>query len=494
MNQSKTFPRRLRTATLAALVALIAQPVAPAASQGSGFTMFMSPEQEKKVGAEEHPKILARFGGAYDERGLGGYVAGVGRRLLGQAAGNEAYRFTLLNSPVVNAFALPGGYVYVTRGILALANNEAELAGVLAHEIGHVKARHSAQRYSKSIVFGLGALAAGALFNSKAIADVANVGSELYLRSFSRDQEFEADSLGVQYLAQNGYPTIAMAAFLESLNQHSAFESELAGQKGSEPAMDFFSTHPRTADRVSRAIAQAGAPPAKPFFGRDAYLNRIDGMLYDDDPSQGFIRGQSFLHPTLRFAFDAPPEFRLINTSTAVVAQGPSGSGIRLDQEADPKKVAAARNLRDYVTRIWAGKQRLQDVEDITINGMDAVTGRTQVQGQNGPVDVRLVAIDFSEKILFRFTLISPTNLTKRLNADFQRSTYSFRRLDESEAGKLEPFRLAVLPVERADAEDYFISMMAQMDGSPEQRFRVLNGLRGDETIAPGQRVKIVRD
>jgi predicted Zn-dependent protease len=187
----------------------------------------------------------------------------------------------------------------------------------------------------------------------------------------------------------------------------------------------------------------------------------------------------------------------MTNTSTAVVAQGPSGALIQLDQEQDREKRDAARNLTDYLTRIWAKDLRLSGVESIDVNGLDAVTGRTKIKGKNGMVDVRLVAIDFEDDMIFRFTMLTPPELTKRLDPEMRKTARSFHRLGRNEASEVKPLRLEIAPVRRGDTEQRFSAMMALPDDDASQaleKFRVLNGLRNDESIEPGQRVKIVRD
>ncbi len=222
--------RRLGMALLT-LLALAGCTVNPATGESS-FTAFMSPAEEQRAGAEEHPKILKEFGGAYGDRAIGAYIDSIGQALARMSdLPNQRFTFTVLDNDVVNAFALPGGYVYVTRGLLALAGSEAELAGVIAHEIGHVTARHAAQRYSQSIVAGLGAALLGAVAGRGA-ADIAQLGSALYLSAYSREQEFEADILGVRYLARAGYDTGAMAGFLGKLQAHSALQARITGRGG----------------------------------------------------------------------------------------------------------------------------------------------------------------------------------------------------------------------------------------------------------------------
>jgi predicted Zn-dependent protease len=465
-----------------------------AANDGKGFTAFMSPDQERRIGAEEHPKVLARFGGVYGDAALGAYVAAIGGRLAantGQPAAD--YRFTVLNSPVVNAFALPGGYVYVTRGLVALANDEAELAGVIAHEIGHVTARHSAQRYSQAVAVTLGTIALGVLLGSDAINQAAQIGGELYMQGFSRENEYEADSLGVRTLAQTGYEPQGAARFLQSLERESALANRIAGKPGAEREVDFFASHPRTVDRVERAIAEAGRLAQNPIARRDEFLNAVDGMLYGDDPAQGFVRGRRFLHPQLGFAFEAPPGFRLINTEKAVVAPGPGGAVIRFDHESDARRAAGARDALDYLRRVWGARADLANLERIVINGLDAATARSQAQGPKGPLDVRLVVIRANPGAIYRFMFLTPTNVTRRLTEDLQRTTYSFRLLSDSEAREIRPHRINVVSVRGADT---VASLAAQMpfDDFQIERFRALNGLGEGQSVAAGQRVKLIAE
>ncbi len=458
----------------------------------SSFTPFMSPAQETRIGAEEHPKILTRFGGVYRDRRVSGYVAEIGGRLVHNAeVADRRFTFTVLNTPVVNAFALPGGYVYVTRGLIALANSEAELAGVIAHEIGHVVARHTAERYSRSVVTGLGEAILGALTKSSDVGRLARFGSELYLRGFSREQEYDADLLGVRYLRRTGYDPYAQAAFLESLGRHSALMNQIEGRSGAERELDFFATHPRAADRVERAIAAAGAgvPTVDALRRRAAFLATIEGMLYGDDPEQGFVRGERFSHPSQRFTFTVPRGFRLINTMQAVFAKGPEDATLRFD--AAPETVAYDP-LR-YLTLEWARGAEIAEIERIRVNGLDAATARARVVGRNGPADLRLVAIRFDDEIMFRMLFMTPPRLTARLAADFRRTTFSFRRLSEREAAALKPLRLWVAVV---DADDTLDSFAAEAPFEPNMRewLRVLNGLAPDQPIEVGRRIKYVAE
>lgn len=486
-----------RSCTLVALCALLlALPglsscvtTNPATGQRE-LTPFMSPAEERRTGAEEHPKMLARFGGVYGDVGIGAYVAEIGGRLVKSSElPNLEFTFTVLNSPDANAFALPGGYVYVTRGLLALVNSEAELAGVLAHEIGHVTARHVAQRYNRTIATNLGTAILGTVVQSPDVDQLARIGGELLLKGFSREQEFQADMLGVRYMSRVGYEPEASAAFLRTLAGHSALERELAGREGRGVVEDFFATHPRTEDRVRKAIAaaQARGAQAKAPLRRDRFLDVIEGLLYGDDPEQGLVRGRTFVHPELRFAFKVPPGYRLFNTQRAVFAKGPEDALIRFD--AVKKRTAA--DMTSYLAETWERVFALSDVERIQINGMEAATGRASVRWQGRPADLRLVAIRFSADVIYRFMMVTPLKIEPLVRQELQRTTYGFRRLRQSEAAAYRPFRLRVVTVEPGDTVKSLGRRMPFEDFQVA-RFRALNGLPRGARLSPGQRVKIV--
>ena len=479
------FPAVLSIAALA----LAACTVNPATGRSS-FTAFMSPQQELAVGAEEHPKILDTFGGAHDDAAVAAYVDEVGRRLAGNSdLPDLQFTFTVLDSSIVNAFALPGGYVYVSRGLLALARNEAELAGVLAHEIGHVTARHSAQRYSQTVVAGLGASVLGAVVGAPA-GRLAQIGAQTYLSAYSRDQEFEADTLGVRYLSRTGYDPVAMATFLSQLGAEGALAARESGQDDPADRFSLMSTHPRTGDRVEAAIQAAQTNTgAGRFIGPAEYLRRIDGLIYGDSPSQGYVRGQIFAHPELGFRFEVPPDFRLRNGLRQVVAQGPSGAVIVFDSAPGRFGGPMAAYLRD----VWAMNLALADLEAIDVNGLDAATGSARILQGNQTMDLRLVAIRLDGDSIFRFAFLTPAALTAGLSVPLRRTTFSFRRLSGAEAAALKPLRIRVEPVDPGDDLAHFAARM-DLPRFQAEWFQVLNGLAPGQRPAVGNLVKVVAE
>jgi len=463
--------------------------VNPATGEQS-FTGFMSPERERQIGAEEHPKLVKAFGGEYQDAALTRYLNGLGGLLQSTSEQPKPpFTFTLLDSPVINAFAVPGGYVYITRGLMALANDEAELAGVVAHEIGHVTARHSAQRVSRGILASLGAAVLGAAVGEPLLGDAARLAAGAYIQGFSREQEFEADQLGVRYLTRAGFDPMAMATFLSDMGAEHELALKIAGKEGTDPVQGLFSSHPRTGARVEKVAARARAS-AQNSLARDAdiYLNQIDGMIYGDSPQQGYVRGREFAHAGLKFRFTAPPGFRLHNSEAAVLGEHSGGAVMRFDSR---KLDNPSQSTQRYLTRVWANGFDFSDVETIEINGMEAATGAGRISGRGGRRDVRFVAIRYSRDRVYRFLFLTPPDQSAGFNEDYRRTTFSFRRLSAAEAAALKPLRLRVIRVRAGDTPKTLARSMAVEDFALE-RFRVLNGLRLGEQLVPGRRVKII--
>jgi predicted Zn-dependent protease len=490
------------TSRLFALLGLAVVPLLSACetAPATGRTIFtggLSAEDEIRLGYQEHQKILPQFGGAYADPALAGYLSSIGNLLArtSETPGTK-FTFTLLDTPIVNAFALPGGYVYITRGLLALADNEAEVAGVLAHEIGHVTARHSAERHGQTVaasVFGLGL---GLLLGRGPATDLYGGVAAVALRSYSREQEYESDLLGVRYMTRAGYDPGAMASFLSRLQAHGRFESELRGEPGKADQFDILRTHPRTADRIARAIQEAGARSvADPMTARDLYLDRIDGLLFGDNPKQGLVRGRRFLHPELRIAFEVPQGYRLFNGARRVTARGPEGAVIAFEKA----KQAVRGPMTAYLTQVWAKGVALNEVERLTVNGMEAATGlarghgQAQGHGRGGAIELRLVAIRYDAATIYHMIFVTPARLAGPLARGLRETTYSFRALSAAEAARLTPYRLRI---HRSGAGETAARIAARMPFEDHhlRRFLVLNGLNRDQSFPTGHRVKTVTE
>lgn len=477
------------TAMLALPLALGSCEVNPATGRSS--LNLMSSSQERQVGSEEHPKLVQEFGGEIDNADVKRYVDSVGNLLVKTSETPDAtFTFSVLDSDIVNAFALPGGYVHITRGLMALVNDEAELAGVIGHEIGHVTARHSAQLYTRSVLSQILAAGVGIATGSGDLGQVAAQGAGIYLKSYSRENEFEADSLGVRYLSRAGFDPNAMASFLKSLEAQAQLEAVLAGQPpGTADQFNIMATHPRTVDRVQRAIAEAGEavhPKETSEQGRQVYLSKINGLIYGESPDEGFARGDRFAHPKLRFEFRVPAGFKMTNTPAAVIARNPNGAIIGFDEV----KQGANLTPQAYLSRV---NVQLSQTENITVNGMQAATGVARVRTNGGAGTLRLVVIRFSPEHLFRFLFIAPAQISASLDDAFKRTTYSFKPLSAAEAAALKPLRIRVVRARPGDTVQSLAARMAFPDHQ-EERFRVLNGLAPGEGLPRDGLVKIVVD
>ncbi len=463
---------------------------APAGAEEQRLALLLSAEDEKRIGREEHPKIVAQFGGVFDDAEIGGWIADMGGRLVAASKmKGERFTFTVLDSPVVNAFALPGGYVYVTRGLLALANTEAEVAGVLAHEIGHITERHTAERVDSAAVANIASVLLGAVTGSQELAQIGQVIGAGALAQYSQSQEHEADLSGVKYMSRVGFNPLAQADFLSSLNREHRLSRRLAGRGGAGPTDSFFASHPNTLERVRRARKAALKKGGRGRYGRAALLRRINGLIWGDSPEHGYINRRRFSHPKLRFTFEAPAGFKLVNQPDTILAQGPNGASVRFDQASRPRY----RRPAAHIQHEWAAKARIGDLERIEVNGMDAATARTRLKTRNGTLDARLVAIRAADGVLYRFLFLSPPRRSAALARPFRRMTHSFRRLSRREAQRLKPLRIRVFSVGTDDTAARLARLMRVPDNH-EARFRVLNALPPSAELRPGDKVKIVTD
>lgn len=451
----------------------------------------LSPEQEQKLGDQEHPKVMQAYGGAIENEALAAYVRSVADKITPSVdRPGQKWTVTTLDSPIVNAFALPGGYIYITRGLLALANSEAELAGVLGHEYGHVIARHTAKRVERSNYIGIGQVLTAILTGEPQLANIAGTVGQLYLLNFSRNQEYEADSLGISYLTKSQFDPYAQAEFLDSLHAQSVFEQSINGQ---QQPIEFLSTHPNTANRVVQAIEEANLSQAAVQSyprNRESYLAAIDGIIYGDSPAHGYVRGRTFSHPRIKMTFTAPQGFKMHNMPDKVVALGPNGASVQLVGGARSSGQAANSYIQSELSQqLQVG---FQDLQSMTINNIPAATGYGTVQTQSGNARVRVVSYAFSEDTFFTFLMMYPPGQAAgQVNDMYEAMANSFRRLSNSEANKLKPRHIKVVKVKSGDTVAKLAARSA-FDDNAEKRFRLLNDLGPNDVLKPGTRAKII--
>lgn len=481
--------------TSAALVAVASAPVV-IGQQRAIRTVSSISAQDKASGAKQHPELLKEFGGPYSGS-QAKYVETVGRRIAVQSGLSNAqgdFTVTLLNSPVNNAFAIPGGYIYVTRQLMALMNDEAELAGVLGHEVGHVAAQHGQRRQKaaqRNAVGGalLGALA-GAFLGDSGFAGLIQkgigTGSQLLTLKFSRSQEYEADDLGIRYLASGGYDPLALSDMLASLADQSNLDAQLAGNARSMP--EWASTHPDPGARVQRAASAAEATRANGTArNRDAFLNALDGVLYGDDPKQGVIDGNRFRHPDLKLSFAVPNGFGMENGADAVSI---SGSGGQAQFGAAPY----SGNLAAYIDSVFAklgsgqGGVPAGEVNRTTVNGISAAYRTVRASSQSTQVDATVFAYDFGGGKAYHFLILTQAG---QGIGPFTSMVQSVQRLTAQDAAAIKPRRVDVIAVKAGDTVQSLAKRMAYTDYQLE-RFLTINALTERSTLQPGQRVKIV--
>ena len=399
--------------------------------------------KDKADGAKANPELTAAYGGAI--RGAqADYVASIGKKVAvesGMSNSSNDFTVTLLNSSINNAFAIPGGYIYTTRQLVALMNNEAELGGVLGHEAAHVALRHSNSRQSaatKNQIFGVigSVLSSVLLGNSQAgqlLQQGFQQGTQLLTLKFSRSQETEADTYGIRYLNKAGYDPRAMGTVLQSLANQNALDARMMGTSDQVPA--WASTHPDPASRVRSALSQAGNAP-RGVTNRDIFLSRINGLVYGDSAEQGFVDGRTFRHPIERIAFDAPSGFYLVNGTQAVAISGQSGKGQFTTAAFDG-------NLDNYVTNVFnafgqSNKAQLSPgaVQSTTVNGIPAAYSTARVNSGNGQVDITVFAYKWDASHAYHFMTI-----TQAGQQPFNDMFGSVRRLTNAQAAALKSRR-----------------------------------------------------
>jgi predicted Zn-dependent protease len=485
---------RLGRAGIAAAVLLLAACTASPPALAPQAALPAPPAKQADVDMapavlREHQRILAAYGGVYDDPRLQAMIEQTVERLVAASEKpDQHYKVTMLNSQSINAFALPTGQLYVTRGLIALADDESELASVLAHEMGHVIARHAELREQQVRQADLVNRVVTDVVSDPAAGALALAKSKLALASFSRAQEFEADGIGIGIAARAGYDPYGAARFLTAMERNSELKPEQSS--GINPAApDFLSSHPSTPERVTNAISNARqyrAPATDTAQereqARDAYLGNIDGIVFGEDPSEGFVRGRRFLHPKLAFTFTAPEGFTLDNTAQAVlgVKRG-GGQALRLDVV----RVPAEQTLAAYLTSGWIENIDPATVEDVTINGFASATAAAK----GDEWDFRLYAIRFGSDV-YRF-IFAAKHRTPETDREYRESVGTFRRMSLAEIEQAKPLHLKVVTVAPGDTVEKLAGRMTVTDRAAD-RFRVLNGLEAGERLRPGSEVKVV--
>jgi predicted Zn-dependent protease len=483
-----------------ALVFTCVNVAAPVAAQKKPATSVPKPfsAQEKSEGAKYHPEILKEFGGPMQSPQTA-YVVRVGKNIALQSGLGNAesdFNVTLLNSSVNNAFAIPGGYVYITRQLVALCNSEAEMAGVLGHEVGHTAARHSKKRQNNANlanILGVGGTILGAVLGDSGgllgalgggLQQYSGTLAQILSLSYSRGQEEQADDLGIRYLSKAGYDPTALSAMLNSLALQTSVDARAAGT-GDNRVPEWASTHPDPAKRVVRALNGAKAYAVSSNRKADAHMAAINGMLYGDDPAQGVVEGQDFLHPVIRMKFTAPNGFGMQNGTDAISINGNSGKAIftqgSFTGDRQAYIAAAFKTVSGQNQTIPVG-----EIKRTTVNGIPAFYSSSVVNTQQGAREVAVFAYEWGGNVGYHFLTISAANANP-----FGSMFDSMARLNASQAASIKPRKLRVVTVGSRDSVASLAGRMAYSSLQTD-RFLALNGLSSNSALVSGQKVKIV--
>ncbi len=433
----------------------------------------------------ERARLLATFGGEYRAPAVRALLDDVVRRLV--AASDEpgrSYRVTILNSPAPNAFALPGGDLFITRGLLALANDTSEVAAVMAHEVAHVTARHALQRAELERRSAIVEQVVAEVLDDRAGSELIQMRNRVGIAGFSRAQELEADEIGVMMTAKAGFDPFGAVRFLESLGRDAAFRAASTGEARKRSGMNFLSSHPSPPERMQRALAAARAAPKGVLADRETeratWLAAVDGIIYGDDSQAGLIRERRFIHPVLGFSFVAPDGTVMENSPQAVIGIIPGRSAaLRFDS------VKAGGSPEDVIGRGWMDGVSMGRVETLMVNGLPAATAIAA----GSDWSFRLAAVRQGD-VVHRF-IFAARELTPDIDRSFRATLDSFRILTADEAARARPLMLRSVTARGGETAEAFVRAMATE--RPLERFLVLNGLESP-TVTTGRSYKIVTE
>ena len=470
---------------------------------GKSERTVMDVRSEMAEGAKAHPQILAEFG-EYKDPKVQAYVNEVGQRLAKVSQRPELdWHFTVLDTPDVNAFALPGGYVYVTRGIMAYMDSEADLAGVIGHEIGHVAARHGSQRATRQQTAGLGVLAAtilGAVLESQGLRGAASAASQAsqglaagYVAKYSRTQESQADKLGAEYLTRLNYDPHNMVDVIKVLENQERFAADQARAEGRAPregGSDYLASHPSNEQRLRDITEIANQYKATANYGdegHDRYLQAIDGVAFGDNRDQGVTRGRNFYHEPLGIALTAPPGWKIQNSADALALVNGEGNAAVIVKAVPPQAGGTHEEIIRNAVKPDSGK-----MERRTFNGLPATHFSGTVKdksGQSQAVELTLVTGPSNANYAFIYAAKDQQSL-QRAYRQIQEAESSFRALTTADRDAARPWKLKTVPYPSGGFAE--LAKQSPLTSNAEQQLRLLNGVYGGGDVQPGQLVKVV--
>lgn len=453
--------------------------------------VMLSEDNELSIGRANHPKIIEQYG-RYNDEELQGYVQSVGERLAKVShRDNLTYRFTVLDSPVINAFALPGGYIYITRGLMAYLNSEAELAAVLGHEIGHVTARHGVRQQSASQAANLG-YTLGSLFFPELRAagsqNLFNLFGGALLSGYGREHELESDGLGAEYLAKAGYDSQAMLDVIRVLKAQEVFAAEQAKQQGREVQSyhGLFASHPDNDTRLHEVVADAEkfSLNGQGIRGKEQYFDKISGMTFGDSEEQGVRRDHHFYHLAMDFAVDFPIGWQVLNYPDRIQAVSSGGNGFIEVRAVDINRKISPRdfiNQRLKLDKVIAGRR-------IKSHGLDGYTGLLEQQGQRARISV----VYLRDKAFVFFSSVKDAKTFNNTDVEFLKVAKSLHPLSKREEVLAKAFKIDIVRVTRKDNYPRW-AKKSRISNSALQQLKLLNGDYPAGELEAGQLAKRVK-
>ena len=459
-------------------------------SGGHDFVM-LSEDSEIAQGRTNHPKIIAQYG-RYKDEALQAYVQSVGDTLATIShRKNLIYRFTVLDSPVINAFALPGGYIYITRGLMAYLNSEAELAAVLGHEIGHVTARHSVRQQSAAQAANLGYTIGAILFPELRAApsqELFNIFGGALLSGYGREHELESDGLGAEYLARAGYDTKAMIDVIRVLKDQETFAAAEAKKQGREYKgyHGLFSSHPDNDTRLHEVIASADkyATGHNGVIKRAQYFSHIDGMTFGDSEEQGIRSGRHFYHLAMNFAVTFPDGWQINNNRDNLQAISFEGKAMIEMVATDINRKLSPREFikqRLKLNELKAGK-------NLNINGLEGYTGLVELRGKS----TRITVVYLRDQAFVFFATVKDNKTFAQFDNDFLVTAKSLHALTANEIEKAKGLKIDIQTVSKQDNYATW-AKTSPITNSPLMQLRLLNGQYPDGDLTLGQPAKRIR-
>lgn len=454
---------------------------------GERQLVILSQAEENDIGAKEHPNIIKNFGGIYDNQILKNYINDLGNKIASNSEMPDIrWTFTVLDNPVVNAFALPGGYVYITRGLLSLANDEAEIASVIGHEIAHVTARHTAQRHAKSTLSSVGLDILNIVVGQPIITNAASIGIQGALSAFSRSEELEADKLGIRYLIKSNYDPGGSYRFLNRLNEL----TKVTSKNERDFISSIFSTHPKTVDRIKASMANIQNNSSN-IRNRNFFLNAINGMVYGDNSQHGMIKDNNFYHLDLNFSFKTPKNYQINNNNNNVIAFNENKEVVIIfDGLINNEKLSLLEIAESNYSR-----SSINAYKELIIDNHTAIVfeERKTIKYKGINYFRKTYLINWLNKRVWRFSILINPQLRKKYENEADEIAKSIHELSEDEKIIGRPKFISIYETQEGDTAAK-LSKNMNIDKNQLEIFMIMNGLTidSDEPLPIGTMVKMI--